>query len=68
MKMKYHYEGEMLSKLKALEDEYKLMMYFNNFPSDLSTISDEWMKRRISGKDIKRRWNIIYENKWNTYQ
>lgn len=55
MKMKDHYEDEMLSKLKALEDEYKLMMYFNNFPSDLSTISDEWMKRRTSGKDIKRR-------------
>lgn len=54
--MKDHYEDEMLSKLKALEEEYELMMYFNNFPSDLSAISDEWVKRRISGKDIKRRW------------
>jgi hypothetical protein len=55
MKMKVHYEDEMLSKLKALEEEYELMMYFNNFPSDLLTISDEWVKRRISGKDINRR-------------
>jgi len=55
MKTKDHYEDEMLSKLKALEEEYEVMMHFNNCPSDLSTISDEWVKRRISGKDIKRR-------------
>jgi len=55
MKMKDHYGDEMLSKLKALEEEYELMMYFNNFPSDLSTISDEWVKRRTSGKNAKRR-------------
>lgn len=53
--MKDHYEDEMLSKLKALEEEYELMLYFNNFPSDLSTISNEWVKRRISRKDLKRR-------------
>lgn len=53
--MKDHYEDEVLSKLKALEEEYELMMYSNNFPPDLSTISDEWVKRRISGKDLKRR-------------
>lgn len=52
--MKDHYEDEMLSKLKALEEEYELMMYFNSLPCDLSTILDEWVKRRISGKDIKR--------------
>lgn len=55
MKMKDHYEDEMLSKLKELEEEYELMMYFNDFPSDLSIISAEWVKIRISGKDIKRR-------------
>ncbi|URM21530.1 hypothetical protein [Leclercia adecarboxylata] len=55
MKMKDHYEDEMLSKLKALEEEYELMLYFNNFPSDLSTIANEWVKRRISRKDLKRR-------------
>lgn len=55
MKMKDHYEDEMLYKLKTLEEEYELMMYFNNFPSDLSTISDEWVKRLTSGKNTKRR-------------
>lgn len=35
MKMKHHYEDEMLSKLKALEEEYELMMYFNSLPCDL---------------------------------
>ncbi|CZY59349.1 Uncharacterised protein [Enterobacter ludwigii] len=39
--MKDHYEDEMLSKLKALEEEYELMMYFNDFPSDPSIISVE---------------------------
>lgn len=53
--MKDHYEDEMLYKLKTLEEEYELMMYFNNFPSDLSTISDEWVKRLTSGKNTKRR-------------
>jgi len=50
MKMKVHYGDEILSKLKELEEEYELMMCFNNFPLDLSTITDEWVKRRISGK------------------
>lgn len=53
--MKDYYEDEMLSKLKASEEEYELMMYFNNSPAAPSTISDEWAKRRVFWKDIKRR-------------
>lgn len=53
MKMKNHYENEILSKLKELEEEYELMLYFNNFPSDISTNAAEWVKKRTSGKNKK---------------
>ncbi len=53
MKTKDHYEDEILSKLKSLEEEYDLMMYFNNLPSDISTISGEWVKRRTSAENKK---------------
>jgi hypothetical protein len=48
MKIKKHYEIEILSKLKALEEEYELMVYTNNFPLDTSTIAAEWVKKRSS--------------------
>ncbi|MHA1025511.1 hypothetical protein [Enterobacter ludwigii] len=45
MKIKNHYGNEILSKLKELEEEYELMLYFNNFPSDISTNAAEWVKK-----------------------
>ncbi|WP_270424104.1 hypothetical protein [Citrobacter portucalensis] len=51
MKMKNHYENEILFKLKELEEEYELMVYFNNLPSDISANAAEWVKKRISGKN-----------------
>ncbi|ELY4215794.1 hypothetical protein SMY84_001681 [Cronobacter turicensis] len=53
MKMKNHYENEILSKLKALEEEYELMVYTNHFPLDTSTIAAEWVKKRTSKRNKK---------------
>lgn len=53
MKMKNHYEDEILSKLKALEEEYELMVYANNLPLDISTIAAEWVKKRVSNRNKK---------------
>jgi len=53
MNMKNHYENEILSKLKALEEEYELMVYTNNFPLDISTIAAEWVKKEPQ-KEIKK--------------
>lgn len=51
MKMKNQYENEILSKLKALEEEYDLLVYYNNLPSDISANAAEWVKKRTQGKN-----------------
>lgn len=53
--MKNQYENEILSKLKALEEEYDRLVYYNNFPSDISANAAEWVKKQISMKNKKNR-------------
>ncbi|WP_313129287.1 hypothetical protein [Pseudescherichia vulneris] len=48
MKVKENFENEILSDLKRLEEEYEEMMYFNNFPPDMSIVAEKWMQQYLS--------------------
>ncbi len=45
MKVKDNLENEILSNLKRLEEEYDEVMYFNNFPPDMSNVATKWRQQ-----------------------